>query len=80
MRNHMTNKVLEYGQAVCEQEKERENMRVHEPRTTEEQMRARDLLQLVLEFDEKVGFFSKHATLLSSLVHLCIAITRHNVN
>ena len=55
MRNHLTDKVLEYGQAVCEQEELREKMQVHEPRTTEEQMRARDLLQLVLEFDENVS-------------------------
>ena len=52
----MSTKVLEYGRAVCEQEEQREKMQIHEPRTTEEQMRARDLLQLVLEFDEKVAF------------------------
>ena len=45
---------MEYGKYVCEQEEIRERMKIHEPRTTEEQMRAQDLLQLVLEFDEKV--------------------------
>lgn len=54
MRRHVTSKVFEYGKAVCEQNKLREEMKLKEPRSSEEQMRARDLLQIVLEFDEKV--------------------------
>ncbi|CAK8694543.1 unnamed protein product [Clavelina lepadiformis] len=53
MRHHLATKVMEYGRAACEQELQREAMKVHDPRTAEEQMRASDLLSLVLEFDEE---------------------------
>jgi len=45
---------MEFSKSMYDREVEQASLQVREPRTEEEQMRASDLLSLVLEFDDEV--------------------------
>ena len=55
MRQRLKDKLIQFGRMMAEQEAQRESLKVYEPRSTEEQTRASDLLTLVLEYDDEVG-------------------------
>jgi len=53
-REHLKKKFMEFSKSMYDREVEQASLQVREPRTEEEQMRASDLLSLVLEFDDEV--------------------------
>nr|CAB3266505.1 sperm-associated antigen 17 [Phallusia mammillata] len=53
IRQHLKTKLIEFSKTAYEHELQRSAVQVQDPRTDEEQMRASDLLSLVLEFDDE---------------------------